>query len=209
MPTRRIGLACPLCDQVGVTSHLYETPPSLMTQCESGNPDHRWTDSEVLRQAHPRKLDLPKPVATRQENRVTLSLEVPTQLEAELRTKFGAALNNNVTSILQSCAQPEFLLLNMQDIDRIQERCGTRPTSDSELFGLLFQMGEELHELRGQVKQLERSAFLKKSGTGVMVDLAEFLPKAVGKAQEAGLELDDFLSQYLRTSVENDWITVT
>lgn len=207
MSHRRTGYACPICDRAGVTSYLYETPPALATLCE-GNSEHKWTDSNELRNLQPRKLDVPRPVIAVQQNRVPLTVQVPVQVDAALRSKYGEALNENLISLLQYGTQPDFLVLNSEDLNRIQERTQVRPQSSGELFGTIFQMGEEIQELKLQAKQQQRTRTIQAAGTGVLVDLADYLPKAVGKAAEAGVDVTELLSNYIKLTLENDWAMV-
>ena len=89
------GLACPLCDQAGVTSELYQNTPSLAVLCASGNTAHKWTDIGVLRAANPRKLATQPRAETIQPNHVSLTLKVPAQTEQALQAKYGDRLSNN------------------------------------------------------------------------------------------------------------------
>ena len=45
------------------------------------------------------------------------------------------------------------------------------------------------------------------AGEEVVLELGDFLPKAVALATDSGQELSEFLSSYVRNSLENDWIT--
>lgn len=206
MPIRRIGYACPICEHTGVTSHLYEAPPALATRCET-NGDHVWTDSNALRELQPRMLELPKPVAAH-INRLPLNLQLPEQLLKNLQNKYGESLNERIVGVLQYCAQPQFLFLGSDDLERIQEKLGAQLTNGSELYGALFQMGEQITDLKTQVQQLKRATTVKASGTGVLLDMGETLPKAVGKAAESGMAVDEYLGTYLREAVANDWVMV-
>lgn len=206
MPIRRIGYACPVCDQTGLTSHLYENPPALATRCET-NGEHVWTDSNTLRELQPRMLELPKPPA-QTINRLALTLQLPEQLLKNLQAKYGESLNERLIGVLQYCAQPNFLFLGGDDVERIQEKLGCSLTNGSELYGALFQMGEEIAGLKTQIKGLMRQQTVKNNGTGVMLDMGELLSKAVGKAQEAGLSVDEYLGTYLKEAVANDWVVV-
>lgn len=206
MPIRRIGYACPICDHTGITSHLYEAPPALATRCET-NGDHVWTDSNALREMQPRMLELPKPVAVH-INRLPLNLQLPEQLLKNLQLKYGEALNERLIGVLQYCAQPQFLFLGSDDLERIQEKLGCALTNGSELYGALFQMGEQMADLKMQVKQLTRASTMRSAGTGVLLDMGEMLPKAVGKAAENNMAVDEFLGTYLREALLNDWVVI-
>lgn len=208
MPARRIGLACPICDQVGITSHLYEVPPSLATLCESGNSAHRWNDSNKLREAHPRKLELPPPHHSIQRDYTSLTLQAPRDLESMLRVKYGDTYESSVVSLLRSFAEENLLILNMADLERIALRLGTMPTTGAELFGLIFQIGEETNSLRMEVKRLERASIAQNNNSAVILDLGDFLSKATAKAAEANMNTEEYLGAFLRTALENDWTSV-
>lgn len=206
MPVRRIGYACPLCERDGITAHLYETPPALATRCES-NGSHVWTDSNLLRDIGLTKLDLPRPAA-QHVNRLALTLQLPEQLMKNLQAKYGETLNEQIVGVLQYCAQPQFLFLGSDDVERIQEKIGRQLSSGSELYGALFQMGEDNGALKLQVKQMVRNQAVRTNGTGVLVDLADTLPKAVAKAEESGMPVDEYLGTYLREALINDWVVI-
>lgn len=205
MPVRRIGYACPLCERTGVTSHLYEAPPALATRCElDGN--HVWTDSDQLRAMMPRMLALPKVVHN--APRVELALQVPEQLLKNLQAKYGATLNDELIGVLQYAAQPQFLFLGSDDLERIQEKVGSQLNNGSELFGALFQMGEQIESLKGQVQQLMRASTVRAKGTGVLLDLGENLSGAAAKAAEYNMSIEDLLSTYVKDALTNGWVMV-
>lgn len=211
MPKILAGLACPVCDRSGTTSQLYQSTPSLAIFCESGNTEHVWRDTTSLYDMNPRKLDVPKRVQTRQVNHVNVEVKLPQSTLDQLKAKHGERFDSSLTAILQACADPEIMILNTTDLDRIQERTGTRPKSSSELFGLLFQLGEEVETLRIVNKDLERKVLMRKGGAnteGVTVDLGKFYTKAVQKAKDTEYPVDEYLSRYLQDSLENDWIVV-
>lgn len=206
MPIRRIGYACPICDRTGVTSHLCEAPPALATFCET-NPEHKWTDSMELRMQQPRMLALPKPAA-QTIARLPLTLQLPEQLMKNLQARYGDALSDNLIGVLQYCAQPDYLLIGCDDLERLQEKLGARIDNGSELYGAIFRMSEEIVALKTQIKSLQRNQTVRATGTGVLLDMGDFLPKAVGRAQEIGMEVDEYLGAYLRDAVANDWVVV-
>lgn len=209
MPVRKTGLACPKCEARQVTSHLLEAAPHVLgVYCETGNSEHKWIDTNELMALRPNKIDLPKPAPAPQQNRVALTVNVPAHLETGLRARYGDSLNENLVSLLQYGTQPDFLILTSEDLDRIQARMGFRPASGGELFGHIFQMGEELQEQKNTIKQLERTAGARKTGTGVVIDLEDLLPKAVSKSAESNMAVDEYLGTYLKEALTNDWIMV-
>jgi hypothetical protein len=203
MPVRRIGYACPLCDQSGVTSHLYEAPPALATRCETDG-SHVWTDSDQLRNLMPRILHLPRVV--HQAPRVELPLQVPEQLSKNLQAKYGANLNDALIGVLQYAAQPQFLFLGSDDLERIQEKLGAQLNNGSELYGALFQMGEKIESLKSQLQQAMRASTIRASGTGVLLDLGENMQNAAAKADEYGMTIEDLLSNYVKDALANGWV---
>lgn len=207
MPKINAGLACPLCDVSGITNELYQVTPGLVVECNSG---HRWTDTSALRAANPRRLEVAKRADIVQPNHVAMSVMVPGQTEAALRAKYGDKFSSTLSALLQAASEPEMIVMTASDLDRIQERLGFKPKSSSELFGRIFQMGEEIKSLQTQLEGAKRTAAVRKKGAGegIIIDLGTQLPKAVAKAEEGGYEIEDWIGEYVRMSLENDWITI-
>ncbi len=206
MPIRRIGYACPICERNGITSHLYEAPPALATRCET-NGEHVWTDSNQIREMQLTRLELPRPPA-QHVNRLPLTLQLPEQLLKNLQARYGDALNDSLIGVAQYAAQPQYLFLGSDDLERIQNAVGRPVAHGSELYGAIFEMGEQISLLKSQVKQLSRASTLRATGTGVLLDLGDYLPSAVGKAAESNMSVEDFLSNYLKDSLANGWVMV-
>jgi hypothetical protein len=211
MPRVKAGLACPLCDAEKVESELYVEAGAggARTICGSGNMGHVWTDQDSLKALLPRRLKLaPRPDAV-QTDHVTLQLSVPASTKKVLEEKYGERLSTSLTSVLQACADPAMMLLNAVDLQRIEERLGQKPKSSSELFGLLFQLGEEVKQWRNDCERLKRQMGVRGGSvaSGVTVDLGDWMSKGVAKAADSGVSLEEFLGKYLRDSLENDWIT--
>lgn len=193
-----------------MTGELYQVTPGLVVQCPNVS-EHRWTDTMQLRNMRPRKLEVVKRPDAVQTNHVSVTLSVPAHTEKALRARYGDKLATSLTSVLQACAEPEMMILNSVDLDRIQQRLGFRPKSSSELFGRIFQMGEEIGSMKNEVERVTRMAMIRKRGSaeGVILDLGEQLPKAVAKSQESGYDLEEWLGNYVKMSIENDWIAAT
>lgn len=210
MPRVKAGLACPLCDQAKVDSELFVEAGAggARTICATGNPEHSWTDQSILQALAPRRVQLaPRPDAV-QKDHVSLTLSVPAKTKELLEAKFGDRLSTSLTSVLQACADPEMMMLNAVDLQRIEERLGSKPKSSSELFGILFQLGEEVKQSRNDYERLKRQQNVRTGtiGEGVVLDLGDWMSKGVAKAADSGLSLEEFLGKYLRDSLENDWI---
>lgn len=206
MPQTKSGLECPLCAQGGVIAELMAD--QLRTTCSS-NPEHFWTDRSELMAMQPRFMAKVARPDTVQAQHVPLQLNVPESVKKLLEARYGDKLPTSLTSVLQACAEPEMMLLNATDLQRITERLGQKPTSSGELFGMMFALGEELKSARSENELLLRRMNIKRgdAAEGVVIDLAEYMSKAVAKAADAGVPLEEFLSKYLRDSLENDWIT--
>lgn len=205
MPQARSGLECPACRDQGVIAELMAD--SLRTVCSS-NPEHVWTDRSELMALAPRMMAPVKRVDAIQAQHVPLQLNVPESVKKLLEERYGDKLPTSLTSVLQACAEPEMMLLSASDLQRIGERLGQKPTSAAELFGILFAIGEEIKAAKSENELLLRRMNIKRGDAmeGCVVDLAEYMPKAVAKAADAGVPLEEFLSKYLRDSLENDWI---
>jgi hypothetical protein len=178
------------------------------TICGSGNTAHVWTDQSELQALSPRRLQLAPRPDTVQKDHVTLQLSVPAGTKKVLEEKYGDKLPTSLTAVLQACADPEMMLLNAVDLQRLEERLGAKPKSSSELFGMLFQLGEEVKQSRNDYERLKRQQGARQGniGDGVVVDLGDWMSKGVAKAADSGLSLEEFLGKYLRDSLENDWI---
>jgi hypothetical protein len=203
------GLACPICDASGITSELYQSTPSLAILCEKDS-EHKWTDTNALYAARPRRLAVAPKAAAVQPNHVPVTLSVPAHTEQALKAKYGEKLATSLTSVLQACAEPEMMILNATELERIRQRTGI-PTSSAELFGNLFALGEEVKSLKMEIERLNRTVAIRRKGSdeGVIIDLGAQLPKAVAKAADSGYDLEDFIGNYVRDSIENDWIVVS
>ena len=209
MPRVRAGLACPLCDRVGVTSELYADVPGTRVSCESGNAAHVWNDALELRQLQPRSIQLPKKVEAPQAGYVRFEVRVPESTQKALETKYGEAMQATVSSLLQAAGEPEMMVLGSADLDRISQRLGKHPGSSAELFGMIFQLGEEIKTLNNDKHEMEQQTAHGKGGAkgdGITVDLGQWLMKGMIKANESNLPLEEFLSKYLQDALENDWM---
>lgn len=182
----------------------------MKVSCETGNDAHTWNDMYELRELRPRMLKVaPKPNIV-QQNYTKFEVGVPENTRKALEAKYGDKLVPSISSILQACAEPEMLIVSSSDIERIGQRLGKKPESSSELFGMIFQLGEEIKDLRFQKEQLEKQVGAGKatgSVQGVGVDLGAWTMKAMIKANENSVSLEDFLSKYLQDALENDWIS--
>ena len=207
MPRFKSGLACPTCDAAGVESEIYSEAGGGMARmvCAS-NQDHNWNDQAVFMALAPRKLPVTVKVDTVQRDHVPLNLMVPRSVKEALEARFGEKLATSLTSVLSSCAEPEMMVLNATELQRIAERLGTKPKSSGELFGMIFQMGEEVKSSKNDYERLMRETNSKRGGVGLTVDLGEWMSKGVAKADDAGVSLEEYLSKYLRDSLENDWV---
>lgn len=204
------GLACPLCDAQGVTQELYQNTPEPMVRCMSGNPQHVWTDTNVLRMMNVRKLPVKQQPDRIQPNHVPVTLSVPAHTAEALKAKFGERLPTSLGSVLQACAEPRMILLSASDLDRLEERLGPNLTGASDFFGRIYALGEEKKATKDDLERLMRKMNIRRDSKGeeVELELGDLLPKAVALAAESGQELNEFLSNYVRNSLENDWITV-
>lgn len=210
MPKISAGLACPICDAQGVTQELYQITPNTIVRCESGNAEHVWTDTNVLRMMNPRKLAVKRQPDQIQPNHVSVTLSVPSHTVEALKTKFGERLPTSLSSVLQACAEPRMILLSASDLERLEEKLGPNLTGAADLFGRIFALNEEKKSTKDELERLMRRMNIRRDSAGeeVVLELGDFLPKAVALAADSGQELNEFLSSYVRNSLENDWITV-
>lgn len=207
MPRFRSGLACPACDAMKVESEIFSEagPGGARMICAAGT--HTWSDQVVFMAMQPRKLPVVPKVDTVQRDHVELKLQVPTSVKAALEARYGDKLATSLTSVLSTCAEPEMMLLNSTELARIAERMGVKPKSAAELFGILFQLGEEVKSAKNDYERLMRETGARRNGAGVVVDLQEWMSKGVAKAGDAGVSLEEYLGKYLRDSLESDWLT--
>lgn len=210
MPKVSSGLACPLCDAGGATSELFQLTPETRLRCESGNPQHIWNDIDVLRRMNPRKLAVrPKPDII-QQNHVQIPVSVPVHVAETLKAKYGDRLSINVGSVLSACAEERMVILGAADLNRIEEKLGLGVTSSGELFGRIFALKEEVKQTRNDYETLLRKTGARRGGgEEVQVVLGDWLAKALRMAEESHQDVGEFLSNYLRNSLENDWVTVS
>lgn len=207
MPRFKTGLACPTCDAAGVESETYsEAGGGMARMVCAANPGHNWNDQAVFMALAPRRLPVAQKVDTVQRDHVPLNLMVPRSVKEALEKRFGEKLATSLTSVLGTCAEPEMMVLNATELQRIAERLGTKPKSSGELFGMIFQMGEEVKSSKNDYERLMRESNVKRGGAGLTVDLGEWMSKGVAKAADAGVSLEEYLSKYLRDSLENDWV---
>lgn len=204
------GLACPICDRQGVTSELYQMPPQPATRCESGNPEHVWTDTDALKALNPRRLEVKKQPDKVQPNHVPLTLSVPMHVAEALRQKYGERLPTSLSSVLGACAEARLMLLTANDIDRLEQKLGPNITSTSDLFGRIFALNEDKKATKDELERVMRRMKIKRESNGMEIELelGNQLEKAVALASDSGQELSEFLSKYVRDSLENGWITV-
>jgi hypothetical protein len=210
MPKISSGWACPLCDANGETFELYQIPPLPKMLCESGKQDHVWNDIARLKALNPRKLLVPPPVDKPQANHVTVSVSVPASTATLLQQKYGERMAKNLAPVLQACAEARMLLMGQADIERFEDKLGAGINSGAELFGRVYALSEELKQTRTELEATLRKANLKRAGGGeIQVDLGEWAVKAATMAHDSNQQLEEFLSNYLQNSLENDWMTVT
>lgn len=172
--------------------------------CAAGT--HTWSDQVVFMALNPRKLPVVARPDSIQKDHVALNLMVPSSVKLALEARFGEKLPTSLTSVLGACAEPEMMVLNSTELQRIAERLGSKPKSSGELFGILFALGEEVKSTRNDYERLMRETNARRGGVGVVVDLGDWMSKGVAKATEAGVSLEEYLGKYLRDSLENDWV---
>jgi len=190
-----------------VESQLLFEPMKIF--CERNPVVHTWNDTSKLMGLNPRMMKKPKEADVIQATDTMIQLLVSQKLKDALTAKFPENLSASLRSVLQACAEPVMMILSATDMQRITERVGKMPKTSGELFGMIFGYGEEIKELKNEIVQLRKKVAITMRGNaaGVIVDLGEeALPKAVAKADAAGVSLEEMLSAHCRDAVLNDWI---
>lgn len=203
------GLACPLCDQRGVTSELYQTPGVLAVRCPA-DPSHSFPDIDGLHAMNARKLAQHVRPEAIQQNHVSITLSMPKHVADALKDRYGDKLSVSATAVLRACLEPRALILTASNLDRLEEKLGPNITTPSELFGRIFALVEEKRSINDELQKLMRKMNVRKSGAAeIELDLGEFLPKACELAADSNKDVNEFLSEYVRNSLENGWITAS
>jgi len=179
-------------------------------QC-SVNSAHQWNDHMEFMKLHPTMdFSVPKDTFAPQTNHVDMKVQVPLGVKTALETKFAGTLDSTVAGVLQMLSEGEILIVPESDLQRLKERTNHRPKSASELFGIIFMLGEQVNDRQAEVDQLKQevAAYEGRGGkTMVMLDLGDKYAEAAQRAknQEPPEPLKFFLEKNLRNAIENNW----
>jgi hypothetical protein len=197
---------CPICDMEKVDSQLLSEPMKIF--CERNPVVHTWNDISKLMALNYRLMKKPKEADKIQPSYTKLELMVPESLKKDLEAKFPENLSASVRSVLQACAQPMMMILSTFDIKKVHDMTGQLPKTSGQLCGIIFAFKEEVKEMKNEIVGLKKRLTIQMRGNeaGVIVDLGEMLPKAVAKADAAGVSLEQLLSNHLQTALGNDWL---
>ena len=204
MPLTEYG--CPACPKENPGQINYS---SGSITC-SLNPAHRWNDSMEFAKLQPvKKFTVAPPKFAAQTNHVKMEAMVPLGVKQALETRWAGKLEATVGGVLTMLSEGECLIVPKSDLQRMKERLGKIPESSSELFGLIYALGEAANDAKSEAAaaQQDLAAYKGLSRTSVVINLGDQYSAAADKArsQEPPEPIEIFLNRNLKNALSENW----
>lgn len=213
MPTYKTEFSCPTCKkQNGTLNQIVASGGAF--RC-LGNESHVWTTAQSFTEEG-LSVDF-KPVMPRdlpQENHAPMTITVPIPTKEALEKKYEdkSKMNATISSLLQSMAEGQYMLIPEVDMERIGHKfselgLGGKPRNSSELFGMIYALSEKVDELKMQAENATRDlqAYAGISPGRVVINLGEVYQQAIDNARGQNLPLPVYCEQNLKTAISNNW----
>lgn len=202
------GMGCPTCwnGGSGIKAMLYARPGQYNYYCRAG---HQFNDLQDLKAMNPPSLSLPQK-QTQQQGHEVVQLSIPSDLKAELLTKFGTPdrLAQTLSGVLRSLAEAQCFLINEVDIQRIEKETGQKPKTGQEVFGIVWMLNQKIKELQASLGTPAtpgaQAAAQAPAGT-IVVNVQDFVEKLRGVAHFRSQTVEQVAEQTLKMAIENGW----
>lgn len=206
MPVVKSEFSCPRCKMA--TGKLNQIVASAGTLQCSVNSTHIWPDASSFYAENPTMdFKVAPPSFPPQENYAPMSVSVPIAVKSGLEAKYGDKVGATVSAMLQVLLEGDTLIVPEADLRRIADKLGAKPRSSSELYGMIFALGEEVTEQKSIAETAQRDvkAYEGLSIGRVVVDLGDEYAGASEKAKSAQLPLAIFITQNIKQALRDNW----
>jgi len=213
MPTIKTEFSCPKCKKEnGVLNQIVASGGSF--RC-LGNNDHIWSDAQKFSEEGLTvdfKVEMPRDLPQADHTPMTITVPIATKEALEKKYEDRSRMNATISSLLQTMAEGKHMLIPEVDIERIFQKLKelgfpNAPRNSSELFGILFTLGEKVEEEKQKADNAARDlqAYQGISIGRVIVNLGEVYQQAVENARAANLPLPLYCEQNLKNAISNNW----
>lgn len=178
-------------------------------ECSNG---HVWVDTATFQAMHGKDMmEFKVAPATflPQQNYTPISVSLPIAVKAAAEAKFGDKLSPTISGLLQMLVEGDILIIPETDLQRLStgEGLGRRPSSSSELFGMIFALKAEVAEAKQITEDAQRDlkAYEGMAPGRVVVDLGEEYAAAVERSKGANQPLKFFIESNLKNALKDNW----
>jgi hypothetical protein len=206
MPVFKTEFACRLCkDATGKSVQIVAVGGKL--ECPNG---HSWNDTATFQAMHGKDMmefKVAPPVFPPQQNHTPITVTVPNSVKDAAQAKFGDKLNPTIAGLLQMLCEGDILIINATDLQRISDKLGKRPSSSSELYGMIYALGCEMEDAKQITESAQRDlkAYEGMAPGRVVVDLGDQYSECVERSKTAGQPLKFWVESNLRNAVKDNW----
>lgn len=207
MEHKNTEFACPTCRDQGVKSQIQMIGGQKL-QCIA-NSNHVWTDAMEFRNLRPTmEFSVPKAAPVKQVDYVSIQVSLPKKHAEILAAKLGDKFLQTVAGYLSMMAEGNPMIVPETDLDRINKLLNEKPQHSGELFGMIYALDLREKEAKASEAMMqEKLAAYKGANTKLaVINLGDQREYCEQKASAEGLPVDEYLSRYLRTAVENNWM---
>ena len=201
------GYACPTCDAMKVTAMLFAQQFATKGYfCMNG---HQFEDLGDLLAMNPRKIPVPQK-QTLQENHEKVEMSIPSEMKAQLLTKFGTPerLASTLSGVLRALASPRCFIVSEEDIEHIVKILGVEVKSARELVGIIFERNEAIKALRQAPAEVpangKPNGHALPDGT-IAVDLSSHIDKLKSLAKFRNESPQQVAEGALKAALDGGW----